>query len=325
MRGPETPSSPGDGVVRVNFRTGGRLVAPELDKSVEARLATLRSFMDKRLFFIGGVPKSGSTWLRVMLNAHPAIACGGEGHLANQFATMLRDALNRYNRLINGKNQTEFQDFPPFPLFDAGDYQYLLINAVALLLMRLEGADTAGWIGEKTPDNVLNFPLLAGLFPNARFLHIVRDGRDCAVSAWFHNLRVAPDETRSHHPAMDPFIEACAHAWTTTINEELSFRTAHPGRCLTVRYEDLLDDQAETLTAILRFLGVPDDDTAVARCVAESRFEKMSGGRPPGHEDRGAFLRQGLAGDWHNHFTPEMNEAFLKISGAAMKRMGYEA
>lgn len=324
MAEPENPSKPGGGVVRVNFRTRGRVARSELDTGFEARLAALRSFMDKDLFFIGGVPKSGTTWLRVMLDAHPAIACGGEGHLANQLATTLRDALNRHNRLVNTRNQTTFESFPPFPLFDAGDYHFLLISAIALLLMRIEGADKARWIGEKTPDNVLNFRLLATLFPRARFLHIVRDGRDCAVSSWFHNMRVDPDETLRQHPTIHRFIANCADAWATALQEDQVFAAEHPGRGMTVRYEDLLDHPTETLRGILTFLEVPEDAAAVSRCIALSRFERMSGGRAAGQEDRGSFLRLGCAGDWVNHFTPEMNEAFLRVCGEEMARMGYE-
>ena len=56
--------------------------------------------------------------------------------------------------------------------------------------MRQSKGKEAAAIGERSPSNTKHLDRLDALFPKAKFIQIVRDGRDCSVSVWFHNLRV---------------------------------------------------------------------------------------------------------------------------------------
>lgn len=286
-------------------------------------IATLQAARAKSLLFIGGMPKSGSTWLQILLNAHPEIACAGEGHLMSRFAPALRDTLVRQNDYIRNKNQSVFSELPPFPLFADMDFRLLMTTAITLLMARSAGHRDAKVIGEKTPNNILYFPILESMFPNAKFLHIVRDGRDCGVSAWFHNLRVNAKAILATHPALTDYLTDHAKLWNKTVIDGLDFGTRHPGRYRTVRYEDLVVHPSETLKQILRFLDVTSTGTIIAQCIDNGSFVKLSGGRPRGQEDRDSFFRRGVAGDWRNHLTPEMNAAFCQAAGPAMSRTGY--
>jgi hypothetical protein len=105
---------------------------------------------------------------------------------------VLREALAQHNALIADKNATVLAELPGFPQFTDGQVDYLVTSAIALLLMAPPKATTAHAIGERTPYDHVLFPMLAALFPEARFINIVRDGRDCAVSTWFHNQRIDP-------------------------------------------------------------------------------------------------------------------------------------
>jgi hypothetical protein len=49
------------------------------------------------------------------------------------------------------------------------------------------------FIGKNTPDNVHYLLILGRLLPQARLIHVIRDGRDSAVSGWFHNLPVSEE------------------------------------------------------------------------------------------------------------------------------------
>jgi Sulfotransferase family len=285
--------------------------------------ADIRNFFAKDLFFIGANPKSGSTWLQVMLNAHPDISCRGEGHFIDRLSPSLRDALKQHSALITLKNTTIFNELPPFPPFLNEHFRYLLTSAIALLLMQSANPRTARVIGEKTPNNVVHFAQLHALFPHAKFLHVLRDGRDCAVSAWFHNQRTNPEELRRRHPTFEHFAESIAQSWKVIVAAGNAFCATHPGRCLTVRYDELSLHPRETMVAVLAFLGVAADDNIVARCVDQGAFEKMSGGRLPGMEDRSSFMRQGQSGNWRQHFTPEANRRFLSIAGEAMTLSGF--
>lgn len=288
----------------------------------DALQADIAQVMAKDLFFIAAYPKSGTTWLQVMLDAHPEICCRGEGHFVDRLTPLLHRAAELYNGFIGQRNTTVFRELPPFPQFEDKHLFYLLASAMSLLLGKDEAARTARVIGEKTPDNLSCLPLLMTLFPRAKFLHVVRDGRDCAVSAWFHNQRANPQELVRRHGTLDRFVDHLAERWNLLVQLGLQFAAAHPDRCLLVRYEDLSLRPAETMQTVLGFLGV--DTAAVAQCLAAGAFERMSGGRPRGVEDRESFMRLGVPGNWRDHLTEERNRAFLAVAGKALAQLGYQ-
>jgi hypothetical protein len=300
-----------------------QMTSPPAPFSYPEQHAEIGKFYAKDLFFIGSHPKSGSTWLQVMLNAHPDINCAGEAHFIDHFWPLLRDAMQRHSAHITLKNTTIFNELPPFPRFYEGHFRYLLTSAIVMLLMQSAGVRTARVIGEKTPDNVLHFARLSALFPHAKFLHVLRDGRDCAVSAWFHNMRTNPEELHRRHPTFAHFAESVAQSWRDIVTTANRFAAARPGLCLTVRYDDLVLRPHQTLGAVFTFLGVAADDAIVAQCIDQGAFEKMSGGRPPGAEDRSSFMRRGQPGNWREHFTSDANRAFLSIAGDVMAISGF--
>ncbi len=277
----------------------------------------------KDLLFIGGYPKSGTTWLQVMLDAHPEISCRGEGHFLDHFAPLLVTALNTHNTYITAKNESVFAGFDPFPAFRQDHVNHLLLSAMALVLLQLRDSRAARIIGEKTPENVLHFAKLEVLFPDAKFIHVVRDGRDCAVSAWFHNLRTAPGEMSQRYPGFEQFAEWIAGEWKESVELGLRFGAARPRKCMIVHYEDMCLNPHATVQSAFRFLGVSADDDIVQRCVAEGSFEKMSGGRHPGMEDRSSFVRQGRPGNWRDHLTADGLAKFVAVAGDLMGRLGY--
>jgi hypothetical protein len=286
-------------------------------------LADVRDFLAKDLFFVGSFPKSGSTWLQVMLNAHPEVACRGEGHFFDHFWPLLEDALKKHNGLIDLKNKTIFEEFEPFPRFDQEHMLVLMATSIALLLGRSKNVRERRVLGEKTPNNLLHLTQLDAVFPRAKFVQVIRDGRDCAVSAWFHNQRTNPSELQRRHGTFARFSEHIARIWSANVEIGLRFAASRPGRCLIVRYEDLCRDPAAELRALFGFLDVDTGEALLRHCATEGRFEKMSGGRSPGVEDRGSFLRRGVSGDWRNHFSIRTNRAFFAIAGDVMGRVGY--
>lgn len=70
-------------------------------------------------------------------------------------------------------------------------------------------------------------------------------------------------------------------------------------------------------------MGVSDDDTVVADCVARTSFAALSGGRPAGVAQDGSFFRKGVVGDWPATFMPEMNETILRELGWMFPLFGW--
>lgn len=293
-----------------------------LPDGFEACRAAVDRVLARRLFFVGGFPKSGTTWVQMLLDAHPGIGCRGEGHLANRLAPALAGALQRHNALLANKHEHIFAGMPAFPEFSGQQSRYLLVSAIALLLDAAH-PDGKPVIGEKTPDNARHFATLASLFPAAKFVHVARDPRDCAVSAWFHNHRTNPAATLRQFPTLGDFARFTARSWADSAAVAAAFIAGNPGRCLELRYEDLLARPRETLGPLVYFLGADASPALVDACARAADFATVSGGRAPGDEDRAAFFRRGEAGDWRRHLSEAEAAEVLAIAGAAMARYGY--
>jgi hypothetical protein len=279
----------------------------------------------KRLFFVGGFPKSGTTWLQILLNAHPDVSCVGEGHFLTALAPRLSDAMKQYNAFINHKNHEVLQDIIGFPQIEEPQVRFLFVSAILLLMGATAKARAVHVVGEKTPDGFTNLPLLAELFPDAKFIHVLRDPRDCTVSAWFHNQRVNAAATRERFPTLGAFAPYAMTLWLDTIAKWERFAAAMPGRCAVIRYEDLTTQPAAELARLLTFLKVATASETILDCIKCGEFDRLSGGRKAGVEDRGSLFRQGLPGDWRNHFLPDHDLSCQTIANGTMVRYGYGA
>src|SRR5262249_51184768 len=157
-------------------------------------------------------------------------------------------------------------------------------------------------IGDKSPPNSRAFAALATLFPMAKFIQIVRDGRDVAVSGWFNNLRLN-ERAPFNRGSLTAYVAAIAKTWASHLANGQEFVDAYPDRIRRIRYEDLARDTEGTLAGLFDFLGVDADASVLAHCRTEASFTKRSGGRSPGEENRQSFFRKGVIGDWHNHLS----------------------
>jgi hypothetical protein len=92
-----------------------------------------------------------------------------------------------------------------------------------------------------------------------------------------------------------------------------------------IRYEDLLERDIEILEPILiDECGLPVGRARLRKAIEEARFDRLSGGRSRGEEDVTAHQRKGIAGDWRNHFTDPVKEAFKEKAGHILIATRYE-
>lgn len=298
------------------------MTVPPLFHSIDDLHRRVGELRQQTIFFIGGTMKSGTTWLQLVLDHHPDISCRGEGHFIRKLCPMLGAATQGYNDFIAGKNRSVFSETAGYPPLADDQLLYLWSTTAALLLAGQAGERVVRAYGEKTPENVSDFAMLEVLFPQARLIHMVRDGRDGAVSGWFHNQRVDPDWIAGRYASMADYVIDFAESWVTDLRLGEEFAARAPDRYLMLRYEDLGADPAATLARACQFLGVSDDAAIIADCLEQTSFEKLSG-RSRGEADNGSFFRKGVAGDWVNHFDDALNQAFLDKAGEELRRYGY--
>jgi Sulfotransferase domain len=186
-------------------------------------------------------------------------------------------------------------------------------------------------VGDKspllTPDTIRE---ISAIYPEAKVIHIIRDGRDVAVSAAHHarNFGRARQRSGSNVTVGSIFpegqLEKLAAEWALRVGKTVEDGPALLGENYTeVRYEDLLHDPEVEVRRLLTFLAVASDEKSVTRCVEAASFEELSRGRKRGEEDPSSFFRKGVAGDWKRVFTQKERETFDREGGDLLARLGY--
>ena len=185
-----------------------------------------------------------------------------------------------------------------------------------------------------------------------RGVYVIRDGRDAMVSHYFFltgfltsrdairkrlgliSRSIQPLHTPEKHKevkaALSVFIKwQMDHPTSAPANWgehiRLYFETNNQNMPI-VRYEDMLVDAEKTMDKVLsKMLGEKTDSNRLRAIVEMNEFEKnVKNGRRRGEEDRLAFRRKGIRGDWKNYFSRQSAEIFNYYCGEALIKAGYE-
>ena len=277
---------------------------------------------NRQLFFVGGAPRTGSTWLQHLLDAHPDISCRGEGHFLHHLVEPLGKLMARRREALEAKNMGLLREPGGYPLPEAEDFEFLAGTAILLALRQQCASNNYRAVGEKTPENVFYFPNMKRLFPRAKFIGVVRDPRDSLTSAWHIFRRVAAGEDEIE--AKFDFLRHAFPSLSRGTRMMLEYREQYPDHAMIVTYESLFFAADSVAEVLFRFLGVVGTPDIVADCVERTQFAAMSGGRAPGEEKRESFFRKGIVGGWMSTLTPEMNELILRELGWMFPVFGWK-
>ena len=167
----------------------------------------------------------------------------------------------------------------------------------------------------------------------SRVVYIVRDGRDVAVSYYFHMLkfRIIDKETRFDDFLVN-FNKGCLDNFTAWSDHVNLWVDNQPQDFLLVKYEDMKANTVGELIRILEFAGLGVDEDAVVGAVEASGFEKMKNLENTqsklldvlANTDLSMkFVRQGKVAEYVNYFNDELLIDFIDIHGSALRRLGY--
>jgi hypothetical protein len=272
-------------------------------------------------FFLTGAPKSGTTWLGKLLEAHPEINCRGEA-CVHHFALELLKACRSYGELLDRRRLavTDSNDFPGLPWTDV---LALMRRFIELRLAAIVDPAKTGlkFVGEKDPEHAMHFATLDKLFPEGKFIHIIRDGRAVFISAWHHNVRSKDVNLKTL--GFNDFLDITAKEWSGRVRRGRETGQPLGDRYFEIRYEDLHADTAGWFTKTLDFLGAESTPETVAACVQAASFETLSQGRKQGEGDEASFFRKGIPDDWRTQLSPAQARRFDVLSGGLLGELGY--
>lgn len=264
--------------------------------------------------FVLGVRRSGTTLLRLMLDRHPKLAIPDESYFIPQLASRHRgrldpaafeDDLRRLPTLLEwGVPPREVRARLP-----AGATVAHGIAAIYDLYAQQRGKSR--W-GDKTPLYMRYLPLLERLFPDALYVHLVRDGRDAALS-----FLAVPGGimTESWGHPRDAVGFACQ--WRTEVLAARALGRHAGGRYLEVSYESLVAGPRRELERVCAHAGLEFDPgmleyAGAAEAAAKPHQQNLR--RPP---------TPGLR-NWRAAMDPGAVDAFEAVAGGVLAALGYE-
>lgn len=254
---------------------------------------------------IGGCGRSGTTLLRTMLDSHPRICCGPESSVFRRRA-LDPDALADRFGLDRGEVRGIYQAAASRPAF---------IEAYAALCLRSTGK--ARW-AEKTPRNISRIGAIFRFFPDARFVHVLRDGRDVACSLRTHPRHKVVDGKLVPLDTWKP-IAGCARRWRNDI--ESSRPWWNDPRFCTLRYEELVRDSQGVLRRLMAFFGEPWDDAMLAHGGGGSSFRDVT--RFAQSPEALGVVTTSSVSRWERDLDARDRRIFKRIAGPLLIELGY--
>lgn len=285
---------------------------------------------DNPFLFACGVPRSGTTLLQRMLNNHPELAVANDSHfipraleltdkslvgLAKSGQTIpltpdLVENLKNYHRFHRLKiSDPEFEAIRE----QSTTYQQLVAGLYNCFAQH-EGKRLAG---EKTPDYLRRISLLHGLFPNAKLIHLFRDGRNVALSL----LEWATPTKGPGRIALwekSP-VAVSALWWRWMVMESRTQASAIDPACrMELRYEDLVSNPEENMHDVCEFLGID-----FSRDMIEYHKGKAKSDQRLSAKKAWLAPKAGLR-DWKTMMVADQIELFEALAGEALEAFGYQ-
>ena len=271
-------------------------------------------------FFIIGVHRSGTTLLRFMLSSSPRLYIPPESDFIPRFF------LRHPTRPLNRRKIASLLDI----IFD----QYRFVRSwegarptAEQIMARMEAPTPAAFLdtlyslyaaqhgaerwGDKTPIYSSYVPLLDVLFPDAQFIHLIRDGRDVALSML--------DQWGSKEPHVDIFFTA--RNWLRRIRAaQAAGRVLGPHRFYELRYESLVQAPEETMRRICGFLGEPFVDAMAEQHRLARKVVAADGFHAPVRQPPST----GRIGRWEREMSTPDLRLFQAVAGPLLYELGYE-
>jgi len=272
----------------------------------------------KAPFFIVGCPRSGTTLLQLILDAHPNIAIPPESHIFERYGQIF----DSYGDL---KIPSNLETFVKEILSDKIIQQWKLSVSVEEFIDQLKETSVRGVVsllfelfarkegkkrwGCKTPQHSFYLSEIKEYFPTALIIHLVRDGRDVAES--LSRVYIGPQS-----------IYSIAHRWRQYVLAFHQFKhRLHADHYLEVKYEKLVGNPEKEIKRIFSFIGAEYDENILDNeFTARKNFYLQMA---PHFKTLNKSISTKRIGVFQDRFSSREIEIFETIAGDAMDIYGY--
>lgn len=278
--------------------------------------------------FVVGVSRSGTTLLRLMLDAHPDLAIPPETHFIPRLLKDLKRAGNPAEAAI--ETITSHRRWPDFHLSadELASRVYALREPTPTNVLRsfyelyAEREGKSRW-GDKSPPYLRKMRRIEGVLPEARFIHLIRDGRDVAMS--LVEVEWGPSS-----------IAEAAEKWVDWIARARRQAT-QVSHYMEARYEDLVMDPEPMLREVCEFSELGFDpvmlsyyeraDERMTEVIREFQIgggpKLTAGDRAKQHELVSSPPRRDRLERWRTEMTDADQAEFSAIGGELLAELGY--
>lgn len=305
-------------------------------------IAEIKQFFPREKFFILGHARSGTTLLMRLIRLHAEVHCNYQAHFFTR-KPLLKSLVDSYEieewltRKSNRWNQNK-------------DLSPLVLRATADFILEREAIkENKNIVGDKSPSSNIHGQAVRdmhNIYPDAKLIYIVRDGRDVLISERFRNfveeskfltqedkriiadLKVdsAPFTSGSRSIFTESFIRNIAQRWVDDVNEiDAEGKKLYKKNYLALRYEDLLDNPFDEMSKLWKFLGTKKIEKSLEKKIkAEMKSNPDEAWQAKRNEGIASFLPKGQAGNWSRLFTEKDKSIFKEIAGEVLVNWKYE-
>ena len=304
--------------------------------------AEIKQFFPREKFFIFGHARSGTTLLMRLARLHPEVHSNYQAHFFTRKPLL--------KSLVNTPEAEEWLTRKSNRWNQGGDLSPLVLRAAADVILERDAAREGKMIvGDKSPSSTIHGQAVRDMhavYPDAKLVYIVRDGRDVLISERFRNFveeskfltaedkRIIADLQKDQTPFTngsrsiftEVFIRRVAEGWVKNLKEtEDEAQRLYNQQYFGMRYEDLLATPFAEMSNFWKFLDVKKTSKTLEKTIqAEMASNPDEEWQAKRNEGIASFLPKGQAGNWQRLFTEKDKSVFKEVAGEMLIKWGYE-
>ncbi len=265
-----------------------------------------------KIVFLVGMPRSGTTWLQLLLSQSAQVATANETHLFSHYTRSLFQAWAHF--------QGNPRNVGLHGLMGEEDFIAKVKNFTdAILHLIEEKKPGASVVLEKTPAHAWAWKDILKVYPDAHFIHLIRDPRAVVAS-----LRAAGRDWGKNWASTS--VVENAELWLRVVGFARPIQE-QTSRYLEVRYEDLMAQPAESIAALFDWLGISESNEVCRSFVDLCKPDNLSKGGAntawdTSREPRGFFRGAGVDG-WRNDLSAGEIAEIERITAPLASILGY--